>query len=371
MYKHYEKFKRTRPRPGFSVGAALIPALCLGFLLGTLMPSKKAEPEGDKPLLPLTPVKSAAAETPVPALPAASASPYETVPPDPDEEGTVRLSSSVITVSIDGVPTVMELEEYLIGVVAAEMSSLSEPAALEAQAVAARTFTALHMQGRAKCGSGCTVCDDIMCCQAYITAADMKTAWGDKYKERFDKIRSAVMRTEGLVAVYEGRLISALYHASSGPATENSEEVFAVAQPYLVSVDSREGDAEMVSVQEFSVAEAVERINAAFPQVDMKIPLNEKDFEVWGRSDSGRVQLIRVGEGAVTGTALRMALGLKSTAFTVEFDDTTVRFTCLGYGHGVGMSQLGANEMAKQGADFIEILEHYYTGIDIARLTYG
>ncbi len=286
------------------------------------------------------------------------------------EFGSVSLKSPHITVCIDGKATEMDLEEYLVGVVAAEMPASSCPAALEAQAVAARTFTALRMQGKAKCKSGCTVCSDVHCCQAYRSDQNLRSAWGKKYGANIEKIRSAVKNTEGVVVTFEGKLISALYHASCGPYTENSEEVFAVALPYLVSVDSCEGDAEMITVQEFSLAETVEKLNRLYPDAQMTIPLDPLDFDIWGTTDAGRVQLIRIGGTVITGAAMRKALGLKSTRFTVEIKGDKIVFTCYGYGHGVGMSQTGANEMAKDGADFSEILAHFYTGTELALLDF-
>lgn len=363
MYKHFYHRKRRSGGTGARFTVLALAALFVGVFIGSVL--KNSPEDKEKPaLLPLVPESS--------PMPDALFVPSETSKPAVTEAvGTVALPSSELTVSVKGVPVEMELEDYLVGVVAAEMSVSSEPAALRAQAVAARTFTALHMQGRASCRSGCTVCDDHRCCQAYFSPDELERAWGEKYAENIEKIRSAVRSTEGLVVTFEGELISALYHASSGRATENSEEVFAVALPYLVSVDSFEGDSEMVSVQEFPLTTVVDKLNSLYPDAHLTVPLDEKDFDVWGRTDSGRVQLVRIGHSVITGSALRLALGLKSAAFTVEFDDDSITFTCLGYGHGVGMSQLGANEMAKDGAGFEEILAHFYTGTDLSRLTYG
>ena len=340
----------------------MIIALLLGIIAGALLFSpaeNKERGERHEALLPLVPGSGASVSS-------------EPEPAEAEEDAplSVTLPSPVITVSVKGEPAEMELEDYLIGVVAGEMSASSEPEALMAQAVAARTFAALHMQGRASCKSSCTVCDDPGCCQAYKSPAELESLWGQKYGENIEKIRAAVEGTKGLVAVYDGKLISALYHASSGPATESSEEVFAVALPYLVSVDSREGNSEMVTKQVFTAAEIVSLINAAYPEANMKLPLSEGDLDVWGRTESGRVQLIRIGETVIPGGALRKVLGLKSTAFEVKKDAGSVTFTCLGYGHGVGMSQTGANQMAKEGADFTEILKHFYTGTEIVALDY-
>ena len=300
-------------------------------------------------------------------VPAVTASPADEHP----DYGEVDLASSRISVCIDGAAVEMELEEYLVGVVAAEMPASSRLAALEAQAVAARTFTALRMQGKAKCKSGCTVCNNVHCCQAYRSDAELRSAWGKKYDANIEKIRDAVSGTAGIVVTFDGKLISALYHASSGPYTENSEEVFAVALPYLVSVDSCEGDAEMITVQEFTLEETIEKLNRLYPDAQMTYPPDPLDFDVWGTTDAGRVQLIRIGGTVITGAAMRKVLGLKSTRFTVEIKGEKIIFTCLGYGHGVGMSQTGANEMAKDGSDFAEILAHFYTGTELAMLCFA
>ena len=287
------------------------------------------------------------------------------------EPAEFTLPSSGLTVSVRGEAKRMELEDYLFGVVAGEMSAGSEIEALKAQAVAARTFTALHMAGGAMCKSGCTVCDDPCCCQAYLTKEELKAAWGSKYDEYSARIRRAVNETESVAVVYEGRLISALYHAASGSATESSEEVFAMALPYLVSVESPEKGEETICVQRFSAAELEERLNSAFPQARLSSPLAVDSLSVLSRTESGRVQRVKVGETEVSGCMLRSALGLRSTAFTLVQDGDGAVFTCTGYGHGVGMSQLGANEMAKEGADFKRILAHYYTGTELVKLDFG
>ena len=350
-------------RGGLHSGITLLAAIAGGFFIGALLfaPGVGRDEKRNASYLPLTPyTKTASSEEPS----------TETAEPSPASGNEVRLSSPVITVSIEGTPTEMELEDYLIGVVAAEMPASSEHAALCAQAVAARTFTALHMADKAKCRSGCSVCDDPQCCQAFLSYSKLRERWGNDFDKNLENIRSAVGDTRGMVAVYNGELISALYHASSGPATESSEEVFAMALPYLVSVESCEGEHEMVTKQEFSADDVVSRINAAYPEANMTLPLAPLDLDIWGRTKSGRVQLIRIGETVIPGSDLRRVLGLKSTAFDVVKDGDTVTFTCLGYGHGVGMSQLGANEMAKKGSDYAEILKHFYTGTELARLKF-
>lgn len=396
MYKHADnrrtsrcsRCRRRAERKGFGglrIGITALTALMAGIFAGSALsqdketvcsvvtiPTSPPVTETEIRTEPVPPVTTSAPKTLpgdifVPKFTAAPAEPEPTDEPLP----TILLDSPEITVSIKGEKTVMLLEDYLVGVVAAEMPASSRPAALEAQAVAARTFTALRITGKSKCKSGCDVCDDVHCCQAYAELSELQAAWGRNYESNIEKIAGAVRSTEGRVVTYNGKLISALYHASSGPYTENSEEVFAVALPYLVSVESHEGKAEMIAVQEFPLDQTVEKLNSLYPDAEMRLPLDPTDFDVWGRTDAGRVQLIRLGGTVVTGAALRKALGLKSTRFEVSIKGDKIVFTCVGYGHGVGMSQTGANEMAKDGADCEEILTHFYTGTEIALIVYS
>ena len=259
----------------------------------------------------------------------------------------------------------MTLRDYLVGVTAAEMPAGYGIEALKAQAVAARTFTVKHMTGELRCKSGHTICTDHRCCQAYISVERMRANWGDGFEERYAKICEAVDSTENIVMTSDGALVTALYHSSSGGRTENCEAVFAVALPYLVSVESagEEDSPEYRSTVLFTKSEFNERINAAFPDAEMKEP--STDVEVWQRTESGRISLIRLGGTVVSGQQLRDALSLKSTNVEFDIDGSTVEISCLGFGHGVGMSQCGANAMAKEGADFETILKHYYTGVEL------
>ncbi len=263
----------------------------------------------------------------------------------------------------------LTLEDYLIGVTAAEMPASYGMEALKAQAVAARTFTIKHMTGELKCKSGHTVCTDHRCCQAYIETERMRANWGERFDEYYNKIKQAVRETDGEVLTSGGELVTALYHSSSGGKTENCEEVFAVSLPYLVSVESEgeESSPEFHSTVSYSKREFMDKINSAFPDAMMSDP--EADVDIWQRTDSGRVSLIRLGGTVVSGQQLRNALSLKSTNMEFSMDGERVEISCLGFGHGVGMSQCGANAMAKQGADYREILKHYYTGVEIEPFT--
>ncbi len=259
----------------------------------------------------------------------------------------------------------MELEEYVFHVLAAEMPATYEQEALKAQAVAARTFVLHGITEGSSCKSGCTVCTDYSCCQAFISDAELHSMWGEKYEVYRNKLMSAVETTKGEVIVSGGKVISALYHASSGGRTEDCEAVFAVALPYLVSVES-EGEEEFSqfsSEKRFDFAQLCEKVNSAYPDANLSEP--DKQIDIWARTDSGRVKLVQLGETVISGQQLRSLLQLRSTNFTFEFEDETVIITCLGFGHGVGMSQCGADAMAKQGASYEQILKHYYTGTEL------
>lgn len=262
----------------------------------------------------------------------------------------------------------MKLEEYIVHVVAAEMPASYAEEALKAQAVAARTYAVKHMLGEERCKSGYTICTDHTCCQAYLTTEELHSSWGTAFDRYFNKICSAVSDTKSEVIVCDGELITAVYHSSSGGRTENCEAVFAMALPYLVSVESagEESSPEFSKETTYTASEFVSRVNEAFPLANMKTPVGSVD--IWDRTESGRVKLVRLGDTVVTGQQMRNAFKLHSTNFSFEINRNEVKITCLGFGHGVGMSQCGANAMAKEGADYLEILTHYYTGVDITRI---
>lgn len=284
----------------------------------------------------------------------------------PERDGQPRTGAD-IEVWNGSEARIMPLEEYLEGVVSAEMPALFETEALKAQSVAARTFAYRHMRGIDRCKSGYTICTDAACCQAYMSPEELRDYWKEDYWIFRDRISAAVSATEGLIATADGEPISALYHSNSGGRTEDSEAVFALALPYLVSVESGGEDSAPCyrTQKEISNADFIRKLNAEYPEAGLTAGGLAEQVSVLNRTRSGRVSLIQIGGATITGSQMRLALGLNSANFEMEFEDAYVKFICLGYGHGVGMSQYGANAMAKDGADFREILKHYYTGIDI------
>lgn len=249
-----------------------------------------------------------------------------------------------------------ELEEYVVGVVAAEMPAAFPEEALKAQAVAARTYQLRKMQEVASQ----QVQYDVG--QAYCSPARQKEKWGGNYTVYANKIRSAVSATQGEIMTYQDEPILAVFHGQSAGMTEASENVWQSPLPYLQSVDSS-GDLlapdnrTTVVLSQETVYEALSVYGNIGEKVD--------DFvvSIVSRTDAGYVQQINVGALLLTGAQIRTALNLRSTNFTVERRNTDFVFETRGHGHGAGMSQYGAAYLAEEGLDYHAILQHYYQGI--------
>ena len=261
----------------------------------------------------------------------------------------------------------MDLGEYLLGVVRAEMPASFHPEALKAQAVAARTYTLYKLQTGGNHGDAADICTNPTCCQAYIGEERARANWGENAGAYEKKIEEAVAGTDGQVILYGGVPILAVFHSSSAGLTRAAGEVWLNDLPYLQAVSSpeaAEGIPNYYSRVEFSPEELRQKLLASFPEADLTgAPAGWlKD----PRTDSaGSVSTLSVGGVTVKGSALRAALGLRSACFTWEVQEDKLVFFVTGYGHGVGMSQYGANAMAEEGAEYREILTHYYTGVTV------
>ena len=268
----------------------------------------------------------------------------------------------------------LPLEDYVFGALAAEMPANYAPEALKCQAVAARTRAVA--QSHAFGGNGCVrhpdcdICTDSACCQAYQTDAQLKARWGSEYAVLRARIDRAVRATDGLLLTSGGLPIEVLYHACSGGKTEDAAAVFASAKPYLVSVDSpgEEGYAGFRADTSFSCEEAADLLLRAFPGCGVTADTLSSAIRLQSTTASGRVATLLVGSQTVRGADFRKALSLRSTYFTWEADGDRIVFHTVGYGHGVGLSQAGAQAMAADGADFAEILAHYYPGTQLTRM---
>lgn len=274
-----------------------------------------------------------------------------------------------LQVAVDGKIVTMGLEDYVYGVLSAEMPASFAPEALKAQAVAARTF-AVHkiMYGGCSKYPGADVCDRSDNCQAYCSENERKEKWKDKYGEYTAKLKQAVADTEGKIITYDGDPILVLYHSSSAGYTEDVENVYSKALPYLRGVPSLDDG----SVTELEVKEEYDRkwfsntVNKAYPKAKLASNTLEKQVSVTSRYTSGRVETIKLGGVSISGVDFRRLLDLRSANIKLSYNKYSVIVTTEGFGHGVGMSQYGAEAMALEGSDFIDILTYYYTGVKIA-----
>ena len=295
----------------------------------------------------------------------------ETKQPEIIERDSISLG---ITISVyhpdDNVIIESDLEEYLVGVVAAEMPPAFDAEALKAQAVAARTYALGRMKGyygSTASHFGADVCTTTHC-QAWISKERFLEVYGTETD--WEKIQKAVDDTVNIVISYGGTLINPLFHSNSGGVTEDVTEVWAVSGsvPYLQSVyspdESSYPDYEKKVL--LSWDDIKKKVKNKYPEAKFN---KDNDIEVEEYDSSGRADSIRVGNTPIPGPTFREIFDLRSTNIGIAFPaEGSVEITTIGYGHGVGMSQCGADALAKEGYDYTEILEYYYTGVDVGEM---
>ena len=250
----------------------------------------------------------------------------------------------------------IELEEYIVGVVGAEMPALFNIEALKAQAIIARTYA---LKAKAK---GRTLKDNESN-QSYKTNEELQVLWGGNYNSYYTKVKMAVNETEGMVLTYNGNYIEAVYHSTSNGMTESSVNVWGNYYPYLVSVSSK--------YDNFNVSFSVSR-EISYQELTNKLGFyinKETIIELNGKTSGNRVESVKIDDHVYKGIDFRNILGLRSADFDIEFTDNGIIFTTRGYGHGVGLSQYGANGMAKNGYNYETILKHYYPGVNLTKKT--
>ncbi len=292
--------------------------------------------------------------------------PLEEKGPDVKKE-SLPYSAEAITLYLTKEKSVktLNLEEYVVGVLLAEMPSWYDTEALKAASVATRTYTLYKMNGSPHEG-GANVCDNPSHCQAYYSLPDAVLAWSEKSAvDAEEKIREAVVETSGEILVWEGEPILALYHASSYLKTRSSAEVFGGEVPYLKSVDvAHENDENTTRGEKtFTVAETSQILydRGYLETVTDTVSLSS----VW---EGNRCVGMKVNSLLVPALEVREMFGLKSANFKIEEKGSSFVFDTYGYGHGVGMSQNGANVLAKRGFSYEEILLCYYQGVSLAIL---
>ena len=290
-----------------------------------------------------------------------------------DKEEPVESKTNEVGMPVDEVApaigqqvTVDGMEDYIIGVVAAEMPALFADEALKAQAVAARTYAVNQMQN-----SNLTIEQMIDSGgQAYITQEEMHTKWGTSFEQYYNKIETAVLSTQGEIMVYNDEPILAVFHAISCGKTEEAENVWNDALPYLKSVDSSvdKGSSEYTYETTLPVKTVVALLQKAHSDLKLYDGSLKEQMQIIDRTEAGYINTMQIGNRVFTGREVRELLGLRSSDFTVKQDGDNMIFTTEGYGHGAGMSQYGADCMAKDGKTYKEILTYYYTGIEFKEM---
>lgn len=259
----------------------------------------------------------------------------------PIEENFITLYRSTGTVEE------IALEDYVIGVVGAEMPASFSIEALKAQSVVARTYALKKVSNN-------QVLSDTTSTQVYKDVGQLKALWGSSFNTYYNKIKEAVNATKNQHLTYGGNYIEAVYHSTSNGRTEDAVSVWGNSFPYLISVDSH------WDLQASSYLREVEKESSLLSSILGIDFTDSTSIKVLSRTASNRIDRIEIDGNIYTGTNLRNLLGLRSTDFDINIEDNNIVFTTRGYGHGVGMSQYGANGMAKEGYNYEQILAHYY-----------
>ena len=261
----------------------------------------------------------------------------------------------------------IKLDEYLYGVVSSEMPANYEKEALKAQAVVARTYTIYKIK-HGKKHENADICDDYKCCQAWISREDRLNKWNENEREsNWNKIVDAVNETRGKIITYNNEPINAFFHANSGGTTELPINVWGGSgYPYLqaVTTSGEENYSQYNSEVIITKIEFENKIREKYSdfQIDWN---NDKCIEVLEYTDGNRIKTIKIGNQNLSGVEVRTILGLKSANFEITIEEENIKFNVKGYGHGVGMSQTGADSLAKQGKNYEEIIKHFYIGVEI------
>lgn len=290
-------------------------------------------------------------------------------PPEntPGSDGTLD-KSMVVNALIENQVTEIAMSDYLVGVVAAEMPVTFEMEALKAQSVAARTYT-LYKKLVAPSSShpDADVCDDYTCCKAFSSDTKLQEQWKENYESYRETIVSSVLATDGSILTYDSQPILAAFHSSSSGSTEASADIWG-GLPYLQSVRTFE-DPETVPNFYTSVELTFDEFKSSILALYVEANLEDEDAQSWitdiQRSQSGRLSSITVGGVSISGADFRSMFSLRSTNISIEFGDAGLTLTTSGYGHGVGMSQYGANYLATMGLDYAHILSWYYTDVTL------
>ncbi len=294
-----------------------------------------------------TPTTPKDSKTPTDSSTTTPSNPTSVIP----KEEPAKILDPVTIYRSNGTVITLEKEEYLVGVVSAEMPASFSMEALKAQAVAARTYTLKAIsQGKRL--------TDTVSTQAYEDSNQLKAKWGNSYTTYYNKVKDAVNSTKGVYMTYNGKYIDAVYHSTNNGYTEDSFVVWGNNIPYLKTVSSP---------WDLSASSYLRTIYKDIENVSniLGVNINQDTVISTKTNDSNHIATVSIGDKTFTGIQLRNLLGLRSTDFDMTVNGGQVSFTTRGFGHAVGMSQYGANGMAKDGYSYAQILKHYYTGISI------
>lgn len=268
---------------------------------------------------------------------------------------TTNSSVSEITVyRSNGSAINLNMTDYLIGVVSSEMPASFNLEALKAQSVLARTYALKAKQTEKKL-------TDTVSTQSYIDIDQMKNKWGNSFNTYYNKIKNAVENTNGEYLSYNGNYIEALYHSTNNGKTESSFDVFGNYYPYLISVSSE---------YDKNASSYLRTINMPLDTISNKLGLslnNDSIISILSYTDGGNIKEININGNNFSGKKVRELLNLRSADFDISISDNNANITTRGYGHGVGMSQYGANGMANAGYSYKDILSHYYPGTTLTK----
>lgn len=260
----------------------------------------------------------------------------------------------------------VKIDDYLCNVVSAEMPADYELEALKAQAIVARTYTIYKVQNKKH--ENADICDDSTCCQAWVSKENRLERWEEtKREDNWNKIQQCVNETKGKIITYNNQPINAFFHANSGGTTELPVNVWGGSGlPYLqvVQTAGEEGYTQYSSEVDLTQEELINKLKTKYEDIQIDFN-NDEDVKIIEHTDSNRVKTVKFGNHELSGVETRTLLGLKSTNFEIKKENNQIKFLVKGYGHGVGMSQTGANTMAKQGNNCEEIIKHFYVGIEI------
>ena len=260
----------------------------------------------------------------------------------------------------------VNIDDYLCNVVSAEMPADYEIEALKAQAVVARTYTIYKINNKKH--ENADICDDSTCCQAWVDKETRFSRWEESKREsNWEKIQKCIQETQGQIITYQNQPINAFFHANSGGKTELPVNVWGgTGLPYLQVVETagEEGYKQYESEVELTQDELIEKLKTKYSDISIDFS-NQENLKILEYTDSGRVKTVKFGNHEISGIETRTLLGLKSTNFEISKENDKIKFTVKGYGHGVGMSQTGADAMAKQGKNYKEIINHFYSGVEI------